>query len=128
MWHENHSLIQFLGDLGKRCAECVAFFSINMCLNSVAHAIEHMMQVVDDARSAQLQDGFLLGPELGERLDRLRRGADPFGFGGVHRLVDKGNVVLSKAFYVDADGGEVDGYGNAVFAVADVEINLWMTA
>ena len=79
-----------------------------------------------DAGAAELEDGLFLGPVFGEGADGIVALLDDAAFLLVHGVTQQAVADLTVAFDVDANGLVGNGYGDAVFAVADVEMDLWM--
>lgn len=72
----------FLGSIGH--TPSILLLENNMCLKGIAFTVEDVVQVVDDARAAQFQYGFLHGPEGNERGSRIFGSVDGFQFLVVH--------------------------------------------
>ena len=86
--------------------------------------IEQIVETFCYARSTKLEDGFFLSPVLGESPDGIVALRDDAPLLVVHGITDQAVVGFVVRFNVDTDRFIAYGYENAVFAVAEVEMDF----
>lgn len=81
-------------------------------------------QGVADAGAVVLEEGLLAGPESGEGLVGVFGALHFLHLAVVHGVAQQGGLGLDETFHVDAHGAIVDGHGDGVGAVAEVEVDM----